>query len=225
MQPIIHIPSKNLLFIQVPKTGSTAIDEAIRSAGHKTSGLAPERDKHYTLSYIKEQCPSINLNTVNIFAVVRNPFSQIVSYYLHWCYHHGSRGDYYITTNKIFKGISSLEECFTYDRVKEWIDIFLKKRRIKNIDQLKFLCVDEEDRVFDGAIIFKYENGLDKVEKYLNTCYDLNIKLKFSNVCSYGKYKISEFYKHNGVAEDVVGELYNDFKVFGYSTDINELKF
>ena len=87
-----YYPNKNILFIHIPKTGGTVIEDEIKKQYNETlySGYSNNileypynkislQHQLYTTIYKYKNILNINFNNIKIFSVVRNPYDRIIS--------------------------------------------------------------------------------------------------------------------------------------------------
>ena len=88
---MILVPDRNVMYIVIPKTGSTSVTESMWGHFKGVTAFTPEEnhimselhDGHGTLEEIENVAKSIGLDLskyVNKFATVRNPYNRVVSY-------------------------------------------------------------------------------------------------------------------------------------------------
>lgn len=87
--PLIISPTHNLIFVAIPKTGSTSVENAfsrILPEGEVFSGWGTnlprdEQLKHLMAMQIRERLGDHEFRSFHRFAVIRNPYSLAVSWY------------------------------------------------------------------------------------------------------------------------------------------------
>jgi len=203
----------NLLFIHIPKTGGTVIENVIKyltpqklySGNTNTLLEFPYNKKSlqhqfYTTLYKFKNKLNINFDNIKIFSVVRNPYDRIIS-------------DLFCL-NLIKKNFTSEQ---VYDVIK---NNYLDRDDLDNHNQPQYkFIVDENDELIKNIKIFNTET-LNESNEELKNFVGLDINIKQNGVNKdYSKYLnkdsialINTFYK-------------KDFELFNYKLkkDIEEL--
>lgn len=203
-----YYKNDNLLFIHIPKTGGTNIEnelkkkspETLFSYRHKKITEPPHNNvslQHqlYTTIYKFKNEFDINFDNIKIFCVVRNPYDRIISDLLY---------------------LRLIREDFTSEQVYNIIkNKYLHSNYLDNhnIPQYKFIT-DENINIIKNIKIFKTEtlnDSNDQLNDFIG--FDINIKKNVSK--DYSKYLnlnsiqlINEFYK-------------KDFELFNYEIKKN----
>jgi len=169
--PIFKINNKRVLFIHIPKTGGTSIENWLSNFGEMQfyqPGIP---------TFMKCTPQHLTLNDFNvlfgdgffdlIFAVVRNPYHRLISEYL-------------------FRTADQLKTFKKRVDFSDWLMLNLKEAKT-NKHHLDNHLRPQTDFIDAQMKIFKYENGLEEVIKYLKK--ELKIRT--------GK-KLSKLNKSNG---------------------------
>ena len=201
-----YYPNKNILFIHIPKTGGTVIENQIKKQYNQTlySGKTNNileypynkislQHQFYTTIYKYKNILNINFNNIKIFSVVRNPYDRIISD-LFWF-------------NFITKDDSSDK---VYNIIK---NNYLYRDDLDNHNLPQYLFItDENKKLLPNIKIFKTEE-LNIKDNELNNFLNININIKRENVNkNYSKYL-------NRKSINIINNFYKkDFKLFGYNT-------
>lgn len=197
---------KNILFIHIPKTGGSVIEDKIKvkynqsfwcGNPNRNSILPPPYNnvspQHLSYSLFLKHKERLNMNfdNIKVFSVVRNPYDRIISD-LFW--YRLIRGDF--------------NKDQVYDVIK---NNYLNRTNLDNhnIPQYTFVTNDKCE-LFKNIKIFKTETlneSNEELNKFLG--FDINIKKKSVNK-DYSKYL-------NEKSISLINEFYKkDFEIFGY---------
>lgn len=195
---------KNLLFIHIPKTGGSNIENQIKKhtsqslySGNTNNLLDPPYNKtslqhqfYITLYKFKDRL-NINFDNIKIFSIVRDPYTRIISDLI-W--------------HKLIKNDSTPEQIYYIIK-----NNYLNRDNLDNHNepQYKFIT-DENLKLIENIKIFKLET-LNESNDELNNFLGFNINIIKNNVNKdYSKYLnkdsitlINDFYK-------------KDFELFNY---------
>lgn len=199
-----YYKKKNILFIHIPKTGGTVIENALKKKtkqtlyGNKNNwnkpyrGISPQHLFYNTIFENKKKL-NVDFQNIKVFCVVRNPYDRIVSD-LFW-----------------FKLI---KPTFTAKEVNNVIrNIYFGNCKINldnhNEPQYKFVT-DENSELIKSIKIFKTET-LNESNNILNEFLGFNINVFQKNVNkNYRKYL-------NKDSISIINEKYKkDFELFDY---------
>lgn len=193
--------NKPILFVHIPKTGGTSINNVL--ASQYRWNMPPVPFKNHQPLFVVEKYN--NLANYHVFTVVRNPYKRAYSYYRH------------------YQRMQHIELPF-----EEFLLLVQSKR--KNVDQVKYLplIMASDDRTpFIGFTQTFYTltadgnvgvNKIYKVESLTELEQDLNISIPKINVGNYNDEMYYESYTQDMI--DLVREIYaEDFTNFGYTTD------
>jgi len=191
------IINKHFIFIQIPKTGSTSILFSCKKIKNLTRSFTCYR--HEGINYLLNTL-SDEFKNKDIYTTVRNPFSQIVSWYVHVL--RGHNANYLISKKDI-------------ENFKPW----LKKTGINDIHikQNEYLLID--NKLPKNLKFFKFEDGIENVIKYLNNKHNLNMDCLDFNKAEYGKFNYKQFYDNESI-QLVLKERKLDFELFNYNKNI-----
>lgn len=200
-----YYPEKNILFIHVPKTGGTVIENELKKKYKQNLYNTRRRnnllDSPYNNSSLQHQFYStiykyrdrlnINFDKIKIFSVVRNPYNRVISD-LFW-----------------FKLI---KKDFTKNQI---YDIIKKKYLYRsdldnhNLPQYKFLTNENLD-LYENIKIFKTEK-LNECNDELNEYLNVDIEIKRDNINK--NYMV--YLNKNSIS--LINKFYDmDFKLFNY---------
>ena len=197
---------KNILFIHIPKTGGTVIEDKIKVKYNQSfwygidnsNNILPYPDNNvspqhlpYSIFLKYKERLRINFDNFNVFSVVRNPYDRIISD-LFWF--------------ELIEKDSNQDQV--YDVIK---NNYLNRTNLDNhnIPQYKFVTNDKCE-LFKNIKIFKTETLNDSNEE-LNKFLGFNINIKQKSVNKdYSKYL-------NKKSISLINEFYKkDFEIFGY---------
>jgi len=198
-----YYKEKDLLFIHIPKTGGTNIENCIKQKYKQTlySGRTnllkypynnlSLQHQFYNTIYNNRDKLNINFNNIKIFTVVRNPYDRIIS-------------DLFF--KKIIKKDYTSEQV--YDKI---VNDYLNRYDLDNhnVSQYKFIT-DENLKLIPNIKIFKCEN-LNEINDDLNKFIGFDINIKKNNVNKdYSMYL-------NKDSIDLINKIYKkDFELFNY---------
>ena len=199
-----YYKKQNLLFIHIPKTGGTVIENCIKKKTPQTlfSSLTNSlldfpynkkslQHQFYTTIYKFRDKLDVNFDNIKIFSVVRNPYDRIISDLLWW---------------KLIKKDFTAEQV--YNVIK---NNYLYRDNLDNHNepQYKFI-VDENSELIKNIKIFKTEilnETNDELSKLAGFNIDIKQVVRNKDYSKYlNKYSISlinSFYK-------------KDFELFNY---------
>ncbi len=202
-----YYKEKKMLFIHIPKTGGTNIEDSIKNYTPQTlfSGrsnkILPKpynrvslQHQIYTTIYQYRDILDVNFDNIKIFTVVRNPYDRIISD-LFW--------------------YRLIEKKFTPEQVFNVIkNKYLNRTNLDNhnIPQFKFI-VDENSELIKDIKIFKTET-LNKSNRELSEIvgFDINIRKKEVNK-NYSNYL-------NKDSISLINTYYKkDFELFNYKLE------
>jgi hypothetical protein len=193
----------NLLFIHIPKTGGTVIEQQIKEQHKQTlrapnSNILPSPFNHislqhqfYTTIYKFKDKLNVNFDNIKIFSVVRNPYDRIIS-------------DLFFL-RLIKPNFSSEQVC---NIIK---NNYINRDDIDNHNKPQYKYItDENKNIISNIKIFHCEK-LNKINKQLNEFIGFNINIIKKNVNKdYSKYLNKESIK-------IINDYYKkDFELFNY---------
>ena len=197
---------KKLIFIHIPKTGGTTIEEYMNAIKKPTlrHGYGVFKNivfQHFRWNDYIDFMGIDSFNNYTKFSIVRNPYERIIS-------------EYYWTPTETNLGYKSNKDFNSFlNNVKD----IVKNKKYNDtiyhdhfIPQYEFICNKDNNIVVDH--LFRFEN-FDKVLNFLkDNEYKIN-KNKKENQCIYQK-KINLTKKQ----KNIIYNLYKkDFKIFNYS--------
>ena len=198
-----YYKEKDLLFIHIPKTGGTNIENCIKQKYKQTlySGRTnllkypynnlSLQHQFYNTIYNNRDKLNINFNNIKIFTVVRNPYDRIIS-------------DLFF--KKIIKKDYTSEQV--YDKI---VNDYLNRYDLDNhnVSQYKFIT-DENLKLIPNIKIFKCEN-LNEINDDLNKFIGFDINIKKNNVN-----KDYSMYLNNDSIDLINKKYKKDFELFNY---------
>lgn len=192
--------SKKCIFIHIPKTGGTSIEQFLKDNGKnhlEYIGVREGRSMHHYFAFdFKINIPRI-FYTYYKFSIVRNPYDRLLS-------------EYYWTPIKDagYKSNKSKKEFLNYViKVMKNKDFFSNIYNEHFIPQHIFIYTNKKLLVDN---IFRYED-LDFVETYLKKKLNIENNLPFLNKSNFKKEKWNEKQK------EIIYNLYKkDFILFNY---------
>ena len=200
-----YYKNKNLLFIHIPKTGGSLIENNIKKYTPQKLWCSSDNNtlldfpynkislqhQFYTTLYQFKNKLNINFDNIKIFSVVRNPYDRIISD-LFW--------------NRLIKTDFTAEQV--YNIIK---NNYLYRDDLDNHNepQYKFI-VDENSELIKNIKIFNTET-LNETNDELNKFLGFNINIKQDNVNKdYSKYL-------NKDSISLINTFYKkDFELFNY---------
>ena len=207
----------NLLFIHIPKTGGTSLEEYFKNKYKQTlysmrndENILFEKFKIYTASlqhltykevYDYKEKLDIELNeNLKVITIVRNPYHRIISdlFFLELIDEHSDK-------EEVFKIIKKYvyENCEPYEYDNH------------NKPQYEFI-LDNNDNIISNITIFKTENLTQDVINYGFDDFDINNNTNKQNITSdkYNNYLNNDSIK-------LINEFYKkDFELFDYNMKI-----
>jgi hypothetical protein len=190
---------KKCIFIHIPKTGGTSIEQFIKDNNKNTLlfiGVRNNRSmQHLTAYELKMLVPNIYKKYYK-FSIVRNPYDKLLSEY-YWnpsAYKNGtSKKDFLKKVTEIIKTKNYFENIYNDHFIPQYNFVFNKNKNRLLVNQL-----------------FKYED-LEWVGNYLKK------KLKISRNFPYLNKNNIEKENWNEEEKEIIYNLYkNDFLFFGY---------
>jgi len=184
--------SENRYFYHVPKTAGSSIikHEKLTYLGDRKTEF-PRR--HDPISIWHERT-GIDFNQNNTIAIVRNPYSRMISYWLF--------------TNATFNCNLSFKDFLTTENI---MDEFLKKNACYHSTKTKMA-----QHISSSAKIYKFETDLPEIGKILELPnFPAGIKEKSSKYTTAWKN-----YYNSETQKIVLDRFYEDFENFSYNKDL-----
>jgi len=192
-----HIINNKFVFIQIPKTSSTSI----LKLAYKNKLIKKQKGyRHECLAYLENFFD----NKLPVYAIVRNPFMHIYSYFFHRIRHNE------IVLNNNLSIIKNFENFV--------------KNEVNNVHLRQYDYIKSNKGIKVNIYKFENNNLMDylvktyKLKPLQNKNHNIN-KLKEKN-----KINIKDFFKSQEIVDLIIKERHLEFKDFGYSTKIEDLK-
>jgi hypothetical protein len=194
----------NILFIHIPKTGGSNIEQNLKKKCEQTlfsqwkndilpspyDKIALQHQTYMTLYNYKDKL-NINFENIKIFSVVRNPYDRVISD-LFWF----KLINLYDSSTRVY---NIIKNNYLY---RDCLDNH-------NIPQYKFVT-NEKGELIENIKIFKTEK-LNECNEEINKYLNVNINLKSENVNK----DYSEYLNKHSIK--LINEFYSkDFELFGY---------
>ena len=189
------IINDKFIFIQIPKTSSTVIyNICTKSNLVKDIGCYRHEGLLYIEKFMKKEIP--------VYAIVRNPYSHIYSYFFH----------------RINKKELILDNNLN---LIENFENFVKNN-INNVHLRQCDYIKSNKGII--VTIFKYEDK--KIYNYLYNTYNLINENKIINenkLPIYKKENIKEFFINKDIVNLIIENRKEEFKMFNYSKNIKDI--
>ena len=206
-----YYKEKNLLFIHIPKTGGTVIEDEIKKKYKQTlySGYINNilespfnkfslQHQFYTTIYKYQNKLDVNFNNIKIFTVVRNPYDRIISD-LFWWKRKKKYPEFKINYN-------DTEEIYNFIK-----NNYLNRDDLDNHNQPQYKFITDENLNLIPNINIFYCEKLNDTNDELNKFLGFNINIKQENVNK----NYSKFLNRKSIA--LINTIYKkDFKLFNY---------
>ena len=204
--PIFSINNKRVLFIHIPKTGGTSIENWLSNFGEMQfyqPGIP---------TFMKCTPQHLTFNDINIlfgadyfdliFAVVRNPYERLVSEY-------------------IFRTAGQLKTFKKRVDFSDWLMLHLTKAK-QNKHHFDNHLRPQTDFVNEQMKVFKLENGLEEVIKYLKSALKIKSTKKIPQL---NKSKAKKDLIWSVEVRNEVNQFYrNDFLQLQYELTTPKIK-
>jgi hypothetical protein len=166
-----YYPEANILFIHIPKTGGTVIEQEISKQFEQTLYSQVPNDvldfpydstslqhQYYTTLHTFQDKVNVDFDNAKVFSVVRNPYTRIISD-LFW--------------------LDLIKKNFTANQVYDVIkNNYLHRNDLDNHNQPQYLFVtDENNNPIPRIKIFKCER-LNESNEILNNYLGINIDIR-----------------------------------------------
>ena len=187
---IIH--EYKTIFIHIPKNAGTSIK-------HYFSDNVEEPFKHRTIYDIKKQYPDLYKNYKK-FAIVRNPYDRMVSWYSYLTGYYIGNSNLNIVKEGKIVGVKKADINGFQEWIKDMDSLWMNRKHLLN-------C--QNTWVDNSVEILKYEN----LENDLSNFFNIEIKLQKKN-----KSSIYDYLKYlNKEIISIINKKYDkDFKKFNY---------
>lgn len=206
-----YYPNLNLLFIHIPKTGGSAIEDALQKKnikstliqrGQSVAGICNNMLDHpyknnslqhqfYSTIYNFRDKLNVNFENIRVFSVVRNPYDRIISDLI-WL--------------KLINRDASPQKVF--DVIK---NNYLYRTDLDNHNQPQYKFITDDNGVIYPNIIILRCETLNESNDKLNEYIGVSINIRKSNVNKdYSKYLNQDSIR-------IINEFYKkDFELFNY---------
>ena len=206
-----YYPKINVLFIHIPKTGGTTLENFLKTKSNQTlynykpgntllpnDALCKVSLQHQTYSTLKEYSNIVNIpfhdNNLKVITIVRNPYNRIISD-LFWFKLIKLNDD----PNVVYNAIINYVDKNCYDN--------------HNLPQYKFVTNEEGD-VYDNITIFRTESLTTDIKSYGFS--DFRIKRQLVGSEKEEKYK--SYLNDKSIA--FINKYYSkDFDLFSYDIE------
>ena len=210
-----YYKEKTLLFIHIPKTGGTVIEDEIKKKYKQTlySGYINNilespfnkfslQHQFYTTIYKYQNKLDVNFNNIKIFTVVRNPYDRIISD-LFWWKRKKKYPEFKINYN-------DTEEIYNFIK-----NNYLNRDDLDNHNQPQYKFITDENlNLISNIKILKCET-LNDTNNELNKFLGFNINIKKENINK----DYSKFLNKKSIL--LINEYYKkDFELFNYKIKI-----
>jgi hypothetical protein len=189
------------IFIQIPKTGTSSVVSELKNI-NLTKFIKCFR--HEGIRYIQHLSENKNLP---VYAIVRNPYRQVLSYF----FHRINYGEIFVDKNNI---ILEFRKWCKESELSKNIHLLQDKYLETNIQIVK-----------DNIKVFKFEDGIDFFIEYLNKNHNLslnpNIHTNVNKVSEYKNVSFLDFFDEATV-NIIKRDLKKQFELFQYSMDIKK---
>ena len=198
-----YYKSKNILFIHIPKTGGTVIENEIKKKSRQTlySGrinrILPKpynsslQHQFYTTLYKFRNKLNINFDNIKVFSVVRNPYDRVISD-LFWY-------------NLIKKDYDSTK---VYNVIK---NKYLNRNDLDNHNKPQYKFVTDEMGVLIPHIKILKTEELNQINDDINKFIGFEINIKRGNTNK----DYSRYLNNNSIS--LINDFYKkDFELFNY---------
>jgi hypothetical protein len=195
----------NLLFIHIPKTGGTVVENQIKKKyneqlySEKNNSILPKPYNNYSLQhqfyktiFEHKKILNVNFNNIKVFTIIRNPYDRIISD-LFWY--------------ELINENSSPDEVYSIIKNK-----YLYRNDLDNHNTPQYLYITNDDGdIYENIKIFRTEE-LNIKNNELNKFLGFNINIIKNNVNK----DYSKYLNDNSIA--IIESFYaKDFEIFGYS--------
>lgn len=191
--------NKHFCFIQIPKTSSTNV---LINCEKKNLTQKLPCYRHEGLLFIEQYIYDKNLP---IYAIVRNPFCHIHSYFFHTILHNEIKIDKSISIVTNFENFCKRKYNNLHLRQCDYI------KSNKNL-KVKF---------------FKFEEGVDKLNDHILKTHNINLNLTKTqynkNPIKEKEIDIKSFFKNKEIVDLIIKTRHKEFELFNYSTNINDI--
>lgn len=204
-----YYKEKNLLFIHIPKTGGTVIEDNIKK--HTPQTLYSNfnntildfpynnqslQHQFYTTIYKFKDKFNINFNNIKIFSVVRNPYDRIISD-LFW--------------------FELIEKDFTAEQVYNIIEKnYLYRDDLDNHNEPQYKFIVDENSELNKNIKIFYTESLNESNDKLNHFLGFNINIKQKEINK----DYSKYLNKNSIS--LINTFYKkDFELFNYKLKLS----
>ena len=198
--------NKHILFIHIPKTGGTAIEEALlkndniilHSLGKRSNTLFPEQKlmnislQHQVYGVLEKYSKLCGIrmdNELRIISVLRNPYNKVISdlLYINWITKESTQDD-------------------VYNNIRQWVIQTPEATDNHNVPQYLFL-INKMGEIDKKITLFRNETLTSEFNEYFKK---ENIVLEQQQIKDY-----SHMLNDNSIA--LINKVYRkDFEYFGY---------
>jgi hypothetical protein len=193
--------NEKFIFIQIPKTGSTSVVSELKKHS-LTQNIKCYR--HEGFKYIQHLYENKN---IPVYAIVRNPYRQTLSYFFH----------------KVNYGEMIIDKNNVVYEFRKWCR---ENNLSKNVHLLQTTYLETNNNKIKETIrVFKFEDGIDFFIQYLNLNHNLelniNTHINQNKVSEYKNVDFLDFFDSETI-NIIKTQLQLQFDSFEYSTDITQ---
>jgi hypothetical protein len=196
---IIIDRKKKVLFLQIPKTGSTSVKNSFKKY-HEDAIEEMYCYSHEGIDYFHKHLP--DFHEYQAYATIRNPFDQVMSWYTQVLA---------MARNKK----TAEENVYNEEIIKDFVQKHIVSRDMH---------VRQSGRItINGAIpenvhLFRFENGFYHIMRYMREKHDYRLTYQYNKRCPF-KYKKEKLLENDLLRESIKVHLAKEFEILGYPNE------